>query len=436
ISFQMSEGRGRFIRDPVSFNRKIREKMARPNLTKFRKPVSWNNGKPATKFSRLPQDCLLHIFTYLDWQDLESMKRVSQTMHSLANFTMDKSLRRVDSLCISQYCLGWAAPGDAFELYSRDCSQQRYTYYLEAAKVGMGQGHSSEHRWRAKGKKLMDVSELFEFRHIYKGVGEYSKLFEYNSLPAPNQNPASIFYTRLEHASRGAAFAELRLVNVLLESNYLQQIGRALEGKTPQTIHFKRITRTNVDADDKMVAEFVHILRPQSLILSGCDPSDAWSLFNESFLDNFVSTGWAHYSLSVQSERIQNTVLNAVVAPSETFMLRVISRFATFIWTSYIFRAHHLTDLILARLKLKVSGNWKFTVDRVIDPSKIKRRAVRTREFECSVVEDGKAAFTISRNDCSCCTGRMSCSWTASVAHLSPETNQEVVVTFDNIARP
>ncbi|GMT26923.1 hypothetical protein PFISCL1PPCAC_18220 [Pristionchus fissidentatus] len=242
MSLQMFEGKGRFIQDTISFNLKIREQMARPNRTKFKKPVSWYNGKKVDKLSRLPQDCLLHIFTYLDWQDLESMKSVSQTMHSLANFTINtlNASRTVDVLCISQYCIGWGT-GDVFELYSRDCSQQRYMYYLEAAKVER-EGHSAEQRMYAKDKKLMHVSELFEFRHIYKGAEQYSMLFEHHSLPSPFITcPAALFFTRLEHAIRRTSFAELRLVNVLLASDYLRQIGRALEGKTPQTIHFKRI---------------------------------------------------------------------------------------------------------------------------------------------------------------------------------------------------
>ncbi|GMT26914.1 hypothetical protein PFISCL1PPCAC_18211, partial [Pristionchus fissidentatus] len=74
---------------PVSLNRQLVEQMAKPQLTTFKNPMEWNNGpmpnssgRPTKMdfLSRMPEDCLREVFSYLHWFDIESMRQVSQTM--------------------------------------------------------------------------------------------------------------------------------------------------------------------------------------------------------------------------------------------------------------------------------------------------------------------------------------------------------------------
>ncbi|GMT26926.1 hypothetical protein PFISCL1PPCAC_18223, partial [Pristionchus fissidentatus] len=161
---------------------------------------------------------------------------------------------------------------------------------------------------KANDMKQMHAAELYEFRHIYKGNCDYSSFFA-DCRVASRKCPTQIFFTRLKQAISKTSFREIRFVNMLLDDNYVKEIGRALEGKTAQTVHFFRAKLTDFIEDHLILAALVYKVRPQSLILAECDPRDAPRLLNERFLDNFVRSGWDHYSLRVEVDRVKTIIL-------------------------------------------------------------------------------------------------------------------------------
>ncbi|GMR54509.1 hypothetical protein PMAYCL1PPCAC_24704 [Pristionchus mayeri] len=288
----------------------------------------------------LPDDCLLDVFTRIDHDDLDELSTISRKMDRLSFVSRPKAVK-----ASATHCTVMQVDQNEFEV----------------------EIHVEYETFNLRINKENTQGALFK-KYSHEAV---SKPIIYRGHTIDTQDPAitEAVLCRISNLLYRFDFDRFDFYSICLDRNFVKFFVEFVSTRsiTQFYLHKFKLDR-NIERD--VLAKFVSAILKAKFAVIYANHVHPVSFFEEQFIRDY-SNSVTFPNLTIGYEQMLKDHWPPRITPAKQFVDNILPRFITLDAERLEINSDWIISALLARLRMRESGSWQFSITRIIDCSEI-----------------------------------------------------------------